>query len=186
MISSHYKGPLQYVQDIWYHLYIYIWYIRILYCELLYCQCMTRAGSNQYLTWQVMDILFVKVNTSRPRQNDGHFPYDIFKCILLNENAWISIETSLRFVPKGLIKNIPALVQIMAWCRPGTKPLSEPMMVNLLTHICITRLQWVQLDKYGYFVWKINIWKANHVLATASIFDYWRVVLETNFRENNS
>ena len=42
---------------------------------------------------------------------------------------------SLRFVPKGLINNIPALVQIMAWHRPGDKPLSEPMMVNLLTHI---------------------------------------------------
>ena len=40
--------------------------------------------------------------------------------------------------------NIPALVQIMAWRRPGDKPLSEPMMVNLLTHICVTRPQWVK------------------------------------------
>ena len=31
----------------------------------------------------------------------------------------------------------------MAWCRPGDKPLSEPMMVNLLMHICVTRPQWV-------------------------------------------
>ena len=30
----------------------------------------------------------------------------------------------------------------MAWCRPGNKPLSEPMMVSLLTHICVTRSQW--------------------------------------------
>ena len=29
---------------------------------------------------------------------------------------------------EGLIDNIPALVQIMAWCRSGDKPLSEPMM----------------------------------------------------------
>ena len=41
------------------------------------------------------------------------------------------------------INNIPALVQIMAWRRPGDKPLSEPMMVSLLTHICVTRPQWV-------------------------------------------
>ena len=34
-------------------------------------------------------------------------------------------------------------VVIMAWRRPGDKPLSEPMMVNLLTHICVTRPQWV-------------------------------------------
>ena len=31
----------------------------------------------------------------------------------------------------------------MAWRRPGDKPLSEPMMVKLLTHICVTRPQWV-------------------------------------------
>ena len=31
----------------------------------------------------------------------------------------------------------------MAWRRPGDKPLSEAMMVSLLTHICITRPQWV-------------------------------------------
>ena len=37
------------------------------------------------------------------------------------------------------------LVQIMAWRRPGDKPLSEPMMVSLLTQICVTRPQWVML-----------------------------------------
>ena len=31
----------------------------------------------------------------------------------------------------------------MAWRRPGDKPLSEPMMVRLPTHICVTRPQWV-------------------------------------------
>ena len=53
--------------------------------------------------------------------------------------------TSLKFVPKGTINNIPALVQIMAWRRPGDKPLSETMLVSLLTHICVTRPQWVKL-----------------------------------------
>ena len=32
---------------------------------------------------------------------------------------WISITISLKFVPKGPIDNIPALLQIMAWRRPG-------------------------------------------------------------------
>ena len=31
----------------------------------------------------------------------------------------------------------------MAWRQPGDKPLSEPMMVRLLTHICVSRPQWV-------------------------------------------
>ena len=38
----------------------------------------------------------------------------------------ISAKTSLKCVPKGPINNIPALVQIMAWHRPGNKPLSWP------------------------------------------------------------
>ena len=69
---------------------------------------------------------------------------DIFKCIFMNENVWIPIKISLKFVPKGPINNIPASVQIMAWHRPGDKPLSEPMMVSLTTHICVTRPQWVK------------------------------------------
>ena len=61
-----------------------------------------------------------------------------------NENVLISIKISLKFVPKGPINNIQALVQIMAWRRPGDKPLSEAMMVSLLTHICVTWPQWVK------------------------------------------
>ena len=71
-------------------------------------------------------------------QNGCHFT-DIFKCISLIENVWISIKISLKFVPKGSFNNIPVLVQIMAWHRPGDKPLSEPMMINLPTYICISR-----------------------------------------------
>ena len=37
----------------------------------------------------------------------------IFKCILVNENVWIIIKISLKFVPKGPINNIPALVQMI-------------------------------------------------------------------------
>ena len=49
----------------------------------------------------------------------------------------------MKFVPKGPINNNPALIQILAWRRSGDKPLSEPMMVSLLTYICVTRPQWV-------------------------------------------
>ena len=84
------------------------------------------------------------VNTMRPRRNEQHFADDIFKRIFFNENVWISIKISLKFVPKGPTNNIPALVQIMAWCHSGDKPLSEPMMVNLQTHISVTRPQWVK------------------------------------------
>ena len=62
---------------------------------------------------------------------------DIFKCIFLNENVWISIKISLKLVFKGSINNIPALVQMLGqrqaiiWTN------------DLLTQIGITRPQWV-------------------------------------------
>ena len=82
-------------------------------------------------------------NTLRPRQDSCPFPDDIFKSIFFNENVYILLKISLTFVPKAPSNNIPALVQIMAWCRPGDKPLSEPMMVSLVPHIWVIRPQWV-------------------------------------------
>ena len=78
------------------------------------------------------------VNTKWPPFCRSHFQSHF------NENVRISIKFSLKFVPKGPINNIPALVQILAWRRPGDKPLSEPIMVKILTHICVTQPQWVK------------------------------------------
>ena len=62
-----------------------------------------------------------------------------FEMHFFNENVWIPIKISLKLVPKGPINNIPAMVQIMAWRRPGDKPLSEPMMVNLHIYVSLRR-----------------------------------------------
>ena len=92
--------------------------------------------------------LYISINSLRPRQNGRHFADDIFKCFFFNENIWILIIISLKFVSKGPINNVPALVQIMAWRRPGDQPLSESMMLSLPTHICVTRPQWVNEDRF--------------------------------------
>ena len=88
---------------------------------------------NPHVQWEVYIL--------RPRQAGCQFPDDIFKCIFMNENILILIEISPKFVPNGPIHTILTLVQIMAWRRPGDKPLSEPMMVCLQTHICVIRPQ---------------------------------------------
>ena len=128
-------------------------------------------------------------NTLRPRQNGPHFADDTFKYISLNENVIISVEVSLKLVPKGPINIIPALVQIMAWRRTSDKPLSEPMMVRLPTHICVTRPQWVKhysfpFDDFheplieslvwflcGFFSWthdsKSSVWKGYQTTSFA-------------------
>ena len=111
-------------------------------------------GNTQPMRHDVSHCLVAYLNTLRPRQNGRRFADDTFNRIFLNENVRISIKISLKFVPRGPINNISALVQIMAWRRPGDKPLSEPMMVSLPTHICVTRPQsvnWLipELAVYG-------------------------------------
>ena len=56
------------------------------------------------LFWRMICI----INQLRPKQNGRKFTNDIFRCIFLNENIWISIKISLRFVSKGPINIIPA------------------------------------------------------------------------------
>ena len=68
------------------------------------------------------------LNELRPRQNGRHFPGDIFKRIFVHENVKISIQITLKFIPKGPINKKSELVQIMAWCQTSDKPLFEPMM----------------------------------------------------------
>ena len=122
--------------------YIY-WYSRCLnkkYAYVYNCECHKGFRSHDKVMWMYMPYA---LNPLRPTQNDRHFADDTLNRIFLNENVRILIKISLKFAPKGPINNIPSLVQIMAWCRPVDKPLSEPMMLSLLTNKCVTRPLWV-------------------------------------------
>ena len=90
------------------------------------------VNKKHYFLHQGQCFVVRTLNSFRPRQNGRQFPGDIFKCIFLTENVIISIEISLKLVPKGSINNIPTLVHIMAWRLPGNKPLSETMLVRSL------------------------------------------------------
>ena len=48
----------------------------------------------------------------QPGQNGRHFADDVFKCILLKDNVWISVRISLKFVPKVPINNIDAIAYL--------------------------------------------------------------------------
>ena len=106
--------------------------------KMSYAKCRPLCqGPISRLRWIMVYV--PSVNPLRPRQNGRHFPGDIFKCILLNEIKWISIKIWPKFVPKGLINNILALIHTVDWHRQGDKPLSEPVMISFRTHICVTR-----------------------------------------------
>ena len=119
-------------------------------------------------------LVWLSINTLRPRQNGPHFADDICECIFLNKNVWIPIKTSLKFVPKGQINKYPALVQMMTWRRPGDKPSSEPMMVSLPTHICVIRPQWV----YNAANFSLQWFHASHTRTWTSLSLHLAITLK--------
>ena len=133
--------------------------------------------------YRPMFMLCTLFNTLTLRKNDYHSTDNSFKCI-----AWISINVSLKFVLKGPINNISVFVQIMAWRGPGDKPsLSEPMMVGLPTHICVTRPKKIRFYKYitetkmssfwrnfhHWLHWKLSFWQLS-VQPVMKISSKWR------------
>ena len=138
------------------------------------CRCLGKHWFGLVLSW-----LLIEFNSLRPRQNGRLFTDDTFKRIFLNENIRISTKSSLKFVPKGLINNIPALVLIMAWRRPGDKTLSEPMLVRSLTHICVTRPQWVNIPVHRrqaqYMFMVTSVFNRNFAKCWPSSYTYMHI-----------
>ena len=65
-----------------------------------------------YTVQYFQPLLYFKIgrhNLSPPGQHGRHFAPDICKYINLNENVWILLKISLKFVPKVRINNILAL-----------------------------------------------------------------------------
>ena len=87
------------------------------------------------------------VNQHKPLTRWGRHKMDANSLRIFSKAfSWMKIYK----LPKGPINIISALNQIMAWRRPGDKPLSEPMVFRLLTHTCIDRPQWVNILRPGH------------------------------------
>ena len=103
-------------------------------------------------------------------------------------------EFRLKFVPEVWINDIPALVQILAGRRLGDKPLSEPVMASLLTHICVSRPQWVKSTSQHYYIWAwFECWvsiKSVHKLLTRRDFSAYTSIglmqCQLNHNQNNT
>ena len=63
-------------------------------------------------------------------QNGCHLAVDTLKCIFLKEFYCILFQFSQNSASRCPIDNKSSLVQVLAWCRAGTKPLPEPMMTK--------------------------------------------------------
>ena len=71
------------------------------------------------------------VHTAVPRENNEH------GCVYLRCRAVCKLP--------GCVEGHPwTLVDTMAWRPTGDKPSPEPMIITLLTHVCVTRPQWLK------------------------------------------
>ena len=68
-------------------------------------------------------------DTFRPEQNGWYFANNIFNCILVSEND--CFDLTLKFVDDS-----SPLIQLMACCRIGSKPLPEPMVIHISDTPC--------------------------------------------------
>ena len=90
-----------------------------------------------------MWIVVTMMRHSNTSPLDDHFADDLFKCIFLNKNIWILIANALKFVLRVQL-TFPILVQIMAWRRPGDKPLSEPCdYQRVYASLGLNELTWI-------------------------------------------
>ena len=112
-------------------------------------------------TIHTASIIRSHLNTLRPWQNCRYFVDDVFKRIFLTENVWISLNISLEFLAKVRMNNIPALVHIMAWRRPGHKWLSEPVWLVLwctCASLCFNELSYIHIP--------VSIYRGHHKITT--------------------
>ena len=129
-----------------------------------------------------------RFNTRKPRQNTRQFANDILKFIFLCKISCISTRILLKHVQLSGIGSDNGLAP------NSDKPLSEPMMAYLWTHICDNRPQSVNAGIYGPFFFQINasffscdqaaLWMVQSV-CPSHLFDYVPIILSSwNFQES--
>ena len=113
--------------------------------------------------------LMLVVVTHPTEQNGSHFADNIFKCRFLNEKFCILIQISLKFVPNGSIDNMSVWFQIMAWCRTGDKPFSEPMLSQFIdAYMCDIARRWVNSPASGDTIKLVNIGSGNGLVPSGT------------------
>ena len=83
-------------------------------------------GCNQLFMPGFKLIMFIKMGLGDSSdQNGQHLADDILKCIFFRQKSYTFIPISLQFVPERRIDDTSALINALAWCRRGNKPLPE-------------------------------------------------------------
>ena len=79
------------------------------------------------------------------------------------------------------MNNISSLVQIMTWRRSGGKPLYEPMVVSLLTHICVAQPQAVIIILQIRYIYIFSFNSSKLVLIVKILNVFWSFKIVYNY-----
>ena len=111
------------------------------------------------------------LNTFKTRQNGRHFPDDIVKCKSSNENIYFD-KYFTAVCSRGPMNDIPALVQIMAWRRPGDNQLSEAITDTGINDLAIAKeretiicAHFMPCIVFGNYTSKKNVYLDTHTIA---------------------
>ena len=129
-------------------------------CVIMHRRCIQLWIKHKPMTGDNEIISHIEVEPKWPTFCRRHFQMHFlkWKCMNFDENA------RLKFVPMGPSGNIPALVQILAWRQLGDKPLSEPMMARLSTHIYVSWPQWLKHVDFNIYTYD-NIRQSSSILS---------------------
>ena len=129
-----------------------------LWCLLIYTLRPKQNGFGYHIGYTTPDSKVHGANTGSTwgRQDPGgpcvgHMNlavWNIFKCILLNENICILINMSLECILSGTVDSKLSLLQIMTSRQTGDKPFFNQWLpiLPIHIHICITWLWWVNIS----------------------------------------
>ena len=81
---------------------------------------------------------------SETNKSGWYFTDSLLKMFFLSENCCILITISLQCVNRSPHDNRLTLIQVMAWCCTGTKPLPDPMLIQIIDTYMHHRLQYIK------------------------------------------
>ena len=125
-----------------------------------------------WVSWRISSTatpLFVQqqlhhLNTLRPRQNDRHCEDHIFKRIFLIEIYCICIRNSLKYIYVSRVQ-LSSCQGWFRWCLGAEQATSHYLKQywhGLLTHICVTRPQWINTREHWGSVILVTGYTTDH------------------------
>ena len=115
-----------------------------------------KTSSSLHTLFKYILVQLARANTLRQTQNDQHYPEDIFKCILLNENIWIWNTISLICFLRVHLTMIQHWFRWWLGTKQATGHYLNKYWPRLIMHICVIQLQ--RVNAFAVSVYLYSWW----------------------------